>query len=69
MFSTISLDNLSHVTGGCGGNGPDGQPLRGGGLSHADQLKNGNGGIVPKLPPLSHADQLKNGNGGIVPKL
>jgi hypothetical protein len=59
MFSTISLDKLSNVTGGC----------ERGGLSHADQLKNGNGGIVPKLAPLSHADQLKNGNGGIVPKL
>ena len=58
MFRTILLENLSLVTGGCER-----------GTSHADQLKNGNGGIVPKLPPLSHADQLKNGNGGIAPKL
>jgi len=39
MFPTISLPSLSRVTGGvcnCG-------------ASHADQLKNGNGGIVPKL--------------------
>jgi len=60
----ISIDQLTNVTGGCG-------PQTDAPLSHADQLKNGNGGIVPKLPakPLSHADQLKNGNGGIVPKL
>ena len=67
MLKTISLETLSSVVGGadagaclCGSSHE---------LSHADQLKNGNGGIVPKLPPLSHADQLKNGNGGIVPKL
>jgi hypothetical protein len=68
MFDIISSLSLSHVTGGqaatrcpCGCGGAP--------LSHADHLKNGNGGIVPKLPPLSHADQLKAGNGGIVPKL
>ena len=66
MFRTILLENLSLVTGGC----PDGtRCFQRPPVSHEDQLKNGNGGIVPKLPPLSHADQLKNGNGGIVPKL
>ena len=58
MFTKLSSTMLSGVVGGA-------CPL-----SHADHLKNGNGGIVPKLPdPRSHAGQLARGNGGIVPKL
>jgi hypothetical protein len=57
MSQYLSSIDLCHVVGGRQ-------------LSHADHLKNGNGGIVPKLPdPRSHAGQLARGNGGIVPKL
>jgi len=63
MLQTIALEDLVTVAGGHAGT-----RCRCG-VSHADQLKNGNGGIVPKLSPLSHADHLKAGNGGIVPKL
>src|SRR6188768_367494 len=63
-FQAISLEDLVTATGGCA---PGTRCID---LSHAQQLKNGNGGIVPKLPdPSSHAGQLANGNGGIVPKL
>ena len=59
MTLELTTIDLSTVTGG--GCRPQ--------LSHADQLKNGNGGIVPKLPdPRSHAGQLARGNGGVAPK-
>jgi len=57
MSTTLPSIDLSRVFGGKQ-------------LSHADHLKNGNGGTVQKLPdPRSHAGQLASGNGGIVPKL
>ena len=60
MFRKLSSIDLGHVVGGACRRQ----------LSHAAQLRNGNGGIVPKLPdPRSHAGQLARGNGGIVPKL
>ena len=62
--NTISLDLLATVTGGCGTApsipedggvaGPVGSPTPKFGRrtpkSHADELRDGNGGIVPKLP-------------------
>ena len=63
MLQTIALEDLVTASGGHAGTRCRCA------LSHADQLKNGNGGIVPKLPPRSHADHLEAGNGGIVPKL
>jgi len=60
MFTNLSSIDLSLVVGGACRRQ----------LSHADHLRNGNGGTVQKLPdPRSHAGQLARGNGGVVQKL
>ena len=72
--NTISLELLATVTGGCGTTpsipedggvaGPVGSPTPKFGRrkpkSHADELRDGNGGIVPKIPGVTgDAPQLE----------